>query len=349
MVGAAYTLIIGANWSLRSGGATGLVFGENPWWGLARICLSLPGAWQFIVAMTAGSLALVVLARETVSRDWRLRMNRQLMAWSLGGVALLIFGAGATQLGTNLYAERVIELNPVGQPQTCFVERVELVGNHGVAMVDLSSEGDDPRSASLNGRRQVESIDLDQSSCLNGGQVVNYPHFEGRSWVWMPEIPDRIYALGTINLPHKPNDLDHSWRGRNILLVYDLHGQLIKELPLPPDVANCPYEYLFQDHARLYCYPYTGYGGNDGTIHQQPMPLVTIALGDPDHAWVERVMTGPWPNLNPQYFADGSLSIRLPPIPGWSPRQRLEAWLKSVSDSCWSWQLNPCSPRATCL
>src|SRR5262249_7047239 len=84
--------------SAHAHGDTGRHLGEwMPDWRWAVGLLASPGAIAMIATTCAAAVALAVSAAEAGIRDWRLRVNARLLTWSLAGVALLIFTAGAGQ------------------------------------------------------------------------------------------------------------------------------------------------------------------------------------------------------------------------------------------------------------
>ncbi|MHC4475733.1 MAG: ABC transporter permease [Planctomycetota bacterium] len=145
----------------------------------------------FVVGMLLGSGAAVLLSVLVVKHNWRLRSDQRLMCWSIAVVVLILFGAAAFQVGSNMSCEQNIVLPATSPRGYKCVHSIEADGNKAVV---LFSEG--PEQGSLRDRRYL-LVKLDLS---DGAEVVGEPvtvGTGGRIWqvIWCSELGQRAFLL----------------------------------------------------------------------------------------------------------------------------------------------------------
>ncbi|MDQ3039195.1 MAG: hypothetical protein M3R16_05265 [Pseudomonadota bacterium] len=163
--------------------------------------LPLPGRWRFIVgaempifaaAMLGGSIVAAIAAWIVVRRDWRVAADRQAMHWSLGGVAMLLFGATAFQVGSNLKVKEQFDL-PLAKHT---VANLAFDGTRGVALIHDSISGSWDRHVNV----KFCTIEMTPNGIRYGPVVepedkINVPYALNPVTFWRPEHPDRAYLL----------------------------------------------------------------------------------------------------------------------------------------------------------
>ena len=288
----------------------------------------------FAAAMLGGSIAAGALALLAVQRDWRVAADRQAMHWSLGGVALVLFGATAFQLGSNLKVLRQFDL-PIANHS---VVGMGFDGSRGVALLR------DTTSQQYYGQVQLKLCAFETTSdgavtcgpVLSPSDKLNVPYlWNGKILFWRPQRPDRAHLL-----------VEHSgWlaqpvKGRNYevthlqLITLDVTGRradpVIHRLDLVPHLPD------MQTSAR-------GYQTGDRVYVSGRDHVVEIDLADGDAPRVvgpiDVSVPGPgaggrisslWMySGQSQMLPSGKPGVQVPlvAIGGLSPRERLEATL----------------------
>ena len=302
----------------------------KPW----RISIE-PVEWTiFVAAMLGGSIAAAVLALVTVARDWRVEADRRAMHWSLGGVAMLIFGATAFQVGSNLKVQRQFDLPLAKHAVVAFA----FDGSRGAALLRGTE------NVQYYGQMQAQlcSVEAAPGGDVRCGPVITIPEKMNVSWNWSsdvlfrrPQCPDRAYVL-----------VEHSgWlrrpvNGRNYevtflrLLTLDLTGKagdpVLHRLDLLPHLPDMQMSAMtFQRDARLYVAGRAEVVEIDLTDSDAPRLVRTIDTTQPGPGVGGRMNTLWMYSGESSDPVTGKPLIRLPlvPLPGITPRQRLEATL----------------------
>jgi hypothetical protein len=295
-----------------------------------------PVPWStFVAAMLGGSIAAASLAIVAVRRDWRVEADRKVMHWSLGGVAMLLFGATAFQVGSNLKVNRQFEL-PVAHHSAV---EARFDGTRGALLLR------DMNNQQFTGqiRMKLCSFEMTPDGSVSYGPIVsptdtlNVPYrWNGRILFHRPQRPDRAYLLaehsGWLSKPV-------NGRSYNVtllqLLTIDLTGRspdpVLHRLDLSPLVPE------MQTSARTYQVEGTIYiAGNDH--------VVAVDLDAPEGPRIARPpidvsVIGPGnvrtSTLNTYFgqaydYATGQPMVEVPllPLPSLSSRQRMEARLR---------------------
>jgi hypothetical protein len=287
-----------------------------------------PEHLTFDAVALAGSAAAFGLAWWGVKRDWRLRTDARAMCWTLGAVALLLFGATASQIGSNLHVERVVPVFPgrslVGGST---IARIFPAGHRGILLVSHFA-GDTEEFG-------VRPFDLSKADGADASEVrieqhTGYSHWAvgGAQAAWDPQHPNVLHLLLT---EQKVEDNRTRRLTKLVLLTATLampQGNAeTHELDLLPHVTDDSASRLW-----MHCVGDTLY-----VIAFRD--LIAIDVGDPGHPTVSEVIPIerwgfsalgdarfgssaeaprfrmlPVPDLDPE--ACFALSVRLAPSPG---------------------------------
>jgi len=284
--------------------------------------------------MLGGSIAAVVLALITVARDWRVEADRRAMHWSLGGVAMLMFGATAFQVGSNLKVQRQFDLPLAKHTVVGFA----FDGSRGAALM-RSTE-----NVHYYGQTDIKlcSVETTPDGAVRCGPVITIPEKMNVSWNWSsdvlfrrPQRPDRAHVL----VEHS-GWLPQTVNGRNYevaflqLLTLDLTGRsantVVHRLDLLPHLPDMQMSAMtFQQDARLYVAGRNEVVEIDLSGADAPRLARTIDTTQPGPGAAGRVNTL-WLFSGESFDAvTGKPIVHVPlaPLPDMTPRQRLEATL----------------------
>jgi hypothetical protein len=318
--------------------------GTPAWWWFK---VPLPGFWAVVVqrewatfaaAMLVGSAAAAALAVVAVRRDWRIEADRKAMHWSLGGVAVLLFGVTAFQVGSNLKVQRQFDF-PVKEHTA---SGMVTDGRRGVMLLR------DTSTVQWYGQVRVKlcSFELTDGagavSAARFGAVLAPPHkinvplsFNGAILFWRPERSDRAHLL----VENSGHVLTDGRGGSNYkvesleLVTFDLaatsaEAAVVHRLdlrPLLPDMQMAARAHQMGDRVFI--------AGRENVL--------VVDLSNADAPRVERsldmMVAGPgnvkvnslWVGALESTDAQGRslLTMPLPPLPGLTPRERLAALL----------------------
>ncbi|HEV2295850.1 MAG TPA: hypothetical protein VGR35_18535 [Tepidisphaeraceae bacterium] len=299
-----------------------------------------PRDWSiFVAAMLGGSIAAAGLALVAVRRDWRLAADRQAMHWSLGGVALLLFGATAFQVGSNLKVKQQIDF----PGSNLVIGNFHFNGQRGVALLrEMRKDG----RWSEHVTAKLCTVEIAPDGLRYGPPVgpserINVPvPWEPDMLFWRPEYPDRAYLLAQRTDTEEKNGEPTVVVAFRTLVTFDLTGAspdpIIHRLDIGPAV---PLQARVRGH-RIGDAIYID--GDDRTV--------VITLADPDAPAVKQVlqdrsdppyaMLGPgvwgrrqvfptFQKLHEQTDAAGrvSVGVYLTQVGDLAPRELLEATL----------------------
>jgi hypothetical protein len=297
----------------------------KPW----RISIE-PVEWTiFVAAMLGGSIAAVVLAMVTVARDWRVEADRRAMHWSLGGVAMLMFGATAFQVGSNLKVDRQFDL-PLPHHE---ISDFAFDGSRGVMMLDDSS------SQQYYGQTRVKLCSVDMTGgapkfgpVVSPSDAINVPYaWHGEILFRMPARPDRAYLLAEASgyLPRPVNGQSYEIKSLKLLTI-DLTAAsadpVVHRLDLLPPLADAQMSvHAFQLGDRLYVA-----GGMNvleiDLASNLPRLVRQIDLSVPIGTGGAKA-NALWQHYGRSFDAAGNelMNVPLVPLPGRTPRERLAA------------------------
>src|SRR5688500_10154997 len=302
----------------------------KPW----RISIE-PVEWTiFVAAMLGGSIAAVVLAMVTVARDWRVEADRRAMHWSLGGVAMLMFGATAFQVGSNLKVQRQFDLPLAKHTVVGFA----FDGSRGAALL-RSTE-----NVQYYGQTDVKlcSVEATPDGAVRCGPIITIPEKMNVSWNWSsdvlfrrPQRPDRAHVLVEHSgwLPQTVNGRSYEVTLLQ-LLTLDLIGRsgdpVVHRLDLLPHLPDMQMSTMtFQQDARLFVAGRNEVVEIDLSDADAPRLARTIDTTEPRPGGAGRSNTL-WTFSGESYDAVTGkplVLVQLAPLPDMTLRQRLEATL----------------------
>ncbi len=298
--------------------------------------LPLPGRWRVIIeplewtvfaaTMLGGSIAAAIAAWVVVRRDWRVAADCQAMHWSLGGVAMLLFGATAFQVGSNLNVKEQFEL-PLAKHT---VANLAFDGTRGVALMHDTISGNWDRHVNV----KFCTIETTPNG-IRYGQVVepqdkiNIPYALNPVMFWRPEHPDRAYLLAQRSKLIEKAGQNQLEVLSTALLTIDLTGTsadpVLHRLDLAPHL-------LSQGNVRSFHHGDTLYvNAIDSTV--------VIDLSNPDAPAVGSTATRPlfvgWFQFSEKTDAAGRVTFDIPLIKfgDLPPRELLKARLTLLNSN----------------
>jgi ABC-type transport system involved in multi-copper enzyme maturation permease subunit len=287
--------------------------------------IMLLGPLLFYATMVLGSAACLAASIVAVRRQWRLPAGKKLICWLLVITAMLILGAGAVQVGSNLACKRSFEVVPSGDGGRCDVAEVVLSGKRGVMLAYPNKKRWIPDQVQL----ELCAFELSDSGLQVGpgvpvargrwpGSELAFSHF-----AWSPQCPNRAYFLSSVTdeqAPRRPLKslelvtvaIDPCAPGAIIHRLDLLSAIPVRKLSWPGDARMCLYE------DRIYIRAWTS--------------VLVIGLANPDAPDLTR-------NINVGLLAalmvrrdstdrDILTGLRLLPLEGLPPRQRLELTMR---------------------
>src|SRR5688572_19901967 len=290
--------------------------------------------WSSDVCSSDLSIAAVVLALVTVARDWRVEADRRAMHWSLGGVAMLMFGATAFQVGSNLKVQRQFDLPLPKHTVVGFA----FDGTRGAALLRTTE------NVQYYGQTQVQicSVDTTSDGTVQCGPVITIPEKMNVSWNWSSDVlfrraqrPDRAHVLVEHSgwLPQTVNGRNYEVTFLQVLTL-DLTGQsadpVVHRLDLLPHLPDMQMSAMtFQQDARLFVAGRNEVVEIDLSDADAPRLARTIDTTEPRPGGAGRSNTL-WTFSGESYDAVTGkplVQVQLAPLPDMTLRQRLEATL----------------------
>ncbi|MGB7160181.1 MAG: hypothetical protein WBD40_19090 [Tepidisphaeraceae bacterium] len=289
-----------------------------------------PIKWTvFAAAMLGASIAAAALALFAVRRDWRLAADRQAMHWSLGGVALLLFGATAFQLGSNLKVKQQFDL-PLPSHT---IGNLSFDGTRGVAMIYEVN----PRQWHEHKHVKLCTIEMTAQGLRYGPLAVptektNTPvPWEPDKMFVRPAQPGRAYLLAQQSDSIVRNGESHETVAFRTLLTIDLTGAssdpVLHRLDLGPHLALQTDAVAYQHGDTLFVNGYDRMLEID--LAHPDGPTVRRTVRDSDLPMRSRPSAFGWVQFHEQVDAAGRVTMDVPlvPIGDLPPRGLLEARL----------------------
>jgi len=117
--------------------------------------------YTFAGVMAAACVLVLALTRLAVGRVWRVDAGQRVVCWTGGLVVLVLFGATALQIGSNLPVRHTIAMGPPGSAPTLIALSVQASGHGGVVLLQQrqSSTAGRPPEAPAHFLRAVEMAD----------------------------------------------------------------------------------------------------------------------------------------------------------------------------------------------
>jgi hypothetical protein len=296
-----------------------------------------PRDWTiFAAAMLGGSIAAAGCAIAAVRRDWRVEADRKVMHWSLGGVALLLFGATAFQVGSNLTVQSQYDL-PL--PKHVIAD-FQFDGARGALVMR------DATTQQYAGQLRVKLCSLEMTPAgprygpaVSPADKLNVPYAWGGPILFRrPERPERAYLLA-----EESGWISPAKDGRNYeisslkLLTIDLTGasadpvvHRLDLLPLVPDAQMAVRSYQSGNRLFVAGGPAIAEVDLGSDVPRIVGPIdVSIPITMPAGATGFTKMSVLWTAYDDAYLPGGQIvkDIPLPPIPNLPPRERLKARL----------------------
>ncbi len=290
---------------------------------------------RFVVTMCAGSMLALAAARVAVGRDWRLRVDKKVVAGTLGAVLLLLGCAAAFEVGTNLTCLQLIDIDPPNRPPMTArsVSRIIASGGRGVLVLNNRPPGYIPVDVSLT----LCGFDLSGPGPNFGNEIpltVDYDYLGiGRSpfldgaLVWSEARPNRVYFLWT----SEQRAGNVGWREDAILMTIATDAPPDRAVIHRLDLSSYGYgSQIHEYRGRIYfvC---------SESLDEAPH-IVVIDVRQPDEPRVAEVVESP--GRFGVFFAGGPYKagyevpgVVLPRIEGLSDRERLELALLLVPGS----------------
>jgi hypothetical protein len=250
----------------------------------------------FAGGMLVLAIIVLLLALLAVNRDWRLGSSRKMMYGSVAAVVLIIFASAAFQLGTNMPILRQIDV-PKGEP----IWTIRFRGNEGYVISERPNAGPG-REVLLNCR----TIKLTNSS-FEFGRAAQVDQQFLYDFIWFVD-----HAPSDYNIVYYVNDTTNYMEVSLWLNLAQLDKATGKPFLHLWDFGNDsdgtrPIVYAVQD--RLYVI------GRRLIVLDITQPLAPRVISNVPFGYAFG-----WPMPDSVTFTE-----ILPPVPGLTPRQRLQA------------------------
>jgi hypothetical protein len=267
--------------------------------------------WYAAPALILG-LSILLLSLLSVRRGWRIDSNRQLMYGVVAAAFLAMIASAGVQLGSNLPVQWEMDL-----PNHEQVLMLRVDGTEGFMITSVPS-GQTLFDAGMGQRFDpnpgvaFRRLQLTNTGVRLGNAITLESVGGPDSQAWAPGHPEVQYIVerssetsqGMFELRTMQLDQSYDWRNPAV--------------PLWPYTSKTPAEYSRGDGARIYAF--------QDRLYVIGSHLVTLDISQPRAPSI--ISDEPFP------YAFGisemnldKLIVRLPPVPGLPPRQRLEAAL----------------------
>jgi hypothetical protein len=293
----------------------------------------------FIYSMLVGCAGMLFLTFAGMKLNWRIRMEKQLMFWSLGGVVVILLASAGFQLNANLTCEREIPRPQKQQPGEYYVYyNVVMTGKtQGV----LAFQGGKETNNKVDERNvRLYRFDLSSQNVFAGPPICTDSYDAREQYIHInalnsPKISDRLYLVDEVysKITRKRKEVSLSY----VLLNPQDKKPMGFKLDLTSKFANVERSSLtacfYKDSIYVLCGP----------------TLVRISLANRDKPEITDIVRsksefGQWMFLERYTIAKSTkpldenndpLTLRLHQIPGLNDRERLEVTLLLEEQRSW--------------